>query len=230
MYELTIKSVEGGSATDAGSVQVDPEALGGKVRSRLLHQACVMYAANKRLGTAKTKTRGEIHKANRKPWRQKGTGRARAGTRRSPLWRGGGTTFGPRPRDYSYSIGKKARRRAAQSALHSKLRDGETIVVKAMPDTGRTRDVAATLKALEVTGKVLLVTAEEQPMLARATRNMRDVGLMPVRQLNAYDLLYHKRLVITEEALAKALELFRMPEGRRGAGAAVSAEKAEKEA
>lgn len=208
MYQLTIKSVKDGKVKDGAALEVDPTSLGGTVRSRLLHAACVMYEARKRVGTHKTKTRGEVSYSNKKPWRQKGTGRARSGTRRSPIWRGGGTVFGPRPRDYRYDMPKKALKRATQSALLSKLRDGEAIVVDALPETGKTRDVAAFLKALGVTGKALLVSAERSEMLQRGSRNLRDAGLMPVSDLNAYDLLYHKRLVITKAALDRALEAF----------------------
>ncbi|MHC4390867.1 MAG: 50S ribosomal protein L4 [Planctomycetota bacterium] len=209
MYELNVQKItKTGKASKGAAVTLDPEALGGKVRSRLLHQAIVMYAANKRQGTHKTKTRGEVNYTNKKPYRQKGTGRARAGTRRSPIWRGGGTTFGPRPRDYSYAIPKKARRRAVQSALLSKFRDDETTMVAEFPQTGKTKDAVQLLKALGIQGKVLLVTAEHNEKLALATRNLRDVGVLKASDLNAYDLLYHKQLVMTQGALDKALEVF----------------------
>ncbi|MHC4831673.1 MAG: 50S ribosomal protein L4 [Planctomycetota bacterium] len=209
MYELNVQKItKTGKASKGAAVTLDPEALGGKVRSRLLHQAIVMYAANKRQGTHKTKTRGEVNYTNKKPYRQKGTGRARAGTRRSPIWRGGGTTFGPRPRDYSYAIPKKAKRRAVQSALLSKFRDNETTMVAEFPQTGKTKDAVQLLKALGIQGKVLLVTAEHNEKLALATRNLRDVGVLKASDLNAYDLLYHKQLVMTQGALDKALEVF----------------------
>lgn len=205
MYELKIKSVDQGAAADAGSLSVDPQVLGGKVRSRLVHKACVMYAANRRVGTHKTKTRSEIAGSNRKPWKQKGTGRARAGTRRSPIWRGGGTIFGPQPRDYSYALPKKALRRATQSALLSKLRDEETTIVQAFPATGKTKDVVGFLKALGIQDRAMLVTADRDDLLVRAARNLQNVAVRPVAELNAYDLLFHKRLVITAAALEKAL-------------------------
>src|SRR5918992_958364 len=119
MYTLKVMNLAGAKAAESGNVSVDPAQLGGKVRTRLLHEACVMYEANKRVGTAKTKTRAELAYANKKPWRQKGTGRARAGTRRSPIWRGGGTIFGPIPKDWGYSMPTKMRRRATQTALLS---------------------------------------------------------------------------------------------------------------
>ncbi|MFC1705494.1 50S ribosomal protein L4 [Planctomycetota bacterium] len=205
MYQLKIRSVDAGTLTEVGVCEVDPEVLGGKVRTRLVHEACIMYAANKRLGTHKTKVRSEVNASNRKPWRQKGTGRARAGSRRSPIWRGGGTIFGPRPRDYSYSIPKKARWRATQSALHSKLRDAETTVVNAIPATGKTRDVAAFLKALGVKGRMLVVTASHDDMVARGARNIPYVDVVAVSDLNSYDLIRQKWLIITKEALDKAV-------------------------
>jgi large subunit ribosomal protein L4 len=211
MYQLEVKSVAGGAVSGAGTVTVDPASLGGAVRSRLVHQACVMYAANRRVGTHKTRTRAELSGSNKKPWRQKGTGRARAGTRRSPLWRGGGTIFGPVPRDYSYALSKKARRRAAQSAFHSKLRDGETIVVDGIASSGKTRDLAKLLKTLgcekrwsDERGRArltpvgaLVVTADHDEALARAARNLPNAKVMPVAELNAFDLLSFSRLVIT---------------------------------
>ncbi|RME72677.1 MAG: 50S ribosomal protein L4 [Planctomycetota bacterium] len=175
-----------------------------------MHAACVMYQANKRRGTHSTRGRSELKYSNRKPWRQKGTGRARAGTRRSPLWRGGGTIFGPKPRDYRYAMPKKARRRATQSALLSKLRDGETVVVDGLAaPSGKTREVAAVLRALGLTGQTVLIAVREaDPMLVRACRNLPNVTLLPVSDLNAYELIRNRRLLITRDGLDAALELW----------------------
>jgi len=205
MYQLTIKRVDNGSAQDAGQLEVDPESLGGKVRPRLIHKACVMAQANRRVGTHKTKTRAEVHATNKKPWRQKGTGRARAGTRRSPLWRGGGTIFGPQPRDYSYQMPKKARRRATQSALLSKVKDGEATLVDALPKAKKTREVVAFLKALGIEDRVLVVCEAHDADLVLATRNLRNVTLRPVTELSAFELIYHKQLVITKAAFEAAV-------------------------
>lgn len=209
-YELNVLAVADGEAKQSSTVRVEAEWLGGKVRSRLVHEACVMYEANRRTGTHKTKTRSEVNYTNKKPWRQKGTGRARAGTRRSPLWRGGGTIFGPQPRDYSYAMPRKARRRATQSALLSKLRDQETVVVdKLEAPSGRTKELISQLGCLGVMdGAVLLIVPEHDAMLVRAARNVPKVSLMTAADLNAYALIRNKKIVITERALSVALELF----------------------
>ena len=210
-YDLKIQSLAGEKAKDAGTATVDPAALGGKVRSRLVHEACIMYEANKRVGTHKTRTRAELAFANKKPWRQKGTGRARAGTRRSPLWRGGGTIFGPVPRDYSYSMPAKARRRATQSALLSKFRDGEVVVVQGIElKEGKTKEVAGALKKLGLGGerRVLIGLPAYDEKFARATRNIENVACLPVQDFNAYELLRNKMLLLTKPALDKALELY----------------------
>jgi large subunit ribosomal protein L4 len=210
MYKLAIKSLSGDKAADAGTANVDPEALGGKVRTRLVHEACVMYEANKRTGTAKTKTRAELAYANRKPWRQKGTGRARAGTRRSPIWRGGGTIFGPVPKDYSYAMPVKSRRRATQSALLSKFRDGEvTLVANVELKAAKTKEVASALKKLGLDGqRVLIGVPAYDERLVRATRNLENVTVLPVSDFNAYELLRNKYLVLTKPALDVALDAF----------------------
>jgi large subunit ribosomal protein L4 len=210
-YDLNLKTISGDTVTDAGKVTIDPETLGGKVRSRLLQEACVMYEANKRVGTHKTRTRAELAFANRKPWRQKGTGRARAGTRRSPLWRGGGTIFGPVPRDYSYAMPAQARRRATQSALLSKVRDGEVVLVSGIEiKEGKTREVAKVLKRLGLDGsrRVLIGLPAYDEKFLRAARNIPDVQVLPVQDFNAYDLLRNKMLLLTKPALERALELF----------------------
>lgn len=210
-YDLKIQSLAGDKAADAGTATVDPAALGGKVRSRLVHEACVMYEANKRVGTHKTRTRAELAFANRKPWRQKGTGRARAGTRRSPLWRGGGTIHGPVPRDYSYSMPAKARRRATQSALLSKFRDGEVVLVQGFDlKEGKTKEVAGALRKLGLAAgrRVLIGLPAYDEKFVRASRNIENVTVLPVQDFNAYELLRNKMLVLTKPALDRALELF----------------------
>lgn len=220
-FDLNVKSLAGDTVNDAGTVKVDAAALGGKVRTRLVHEACVMYEANKRVGTHKTRTRAELAFANKKPWKQKGTGRARAGTRRSPIWRGGGTIFGPVPRDYSYSMPVKARRRATQSALLSKFRDGEVVLVSGIElKEGKTKEIVGALKKLGLTGerRVLIGLPAYDERFHRAARNIEDVAVLPVQDFNAYDLLRNKMLVLTKPALEKALEIF----GEAALGAAGS--------
>ncbi len=184
-------------------VQFDDSCLGRAVRVRLLHQAILAHEANQRVGSAKTKTRREVMGATGKPWRQKGTGRARAGSRRSPLWRGGGVTFGPAPRDYHKKLSKKARRAALRSALLAKLRDGEIKVVTDLDqDAPKTRELAAVLKALGVQQSCLIVIRTPDEATWKSARNLQMVDLLPLRELNAYFALRRRMIVMTKDALA----------------------------
>lgn len=180
---------------------IDAGYLDDQVRYRLIKEALVMHEANRRAGTHKTKTRSEIAGSNQKPWRQKGTGRARAGTRKSPLWRGGGVIFGPRPRDYSYSMNKKQRRLALRSALLSKFNDGEVLVLEGLdlaePSTGA---VAKALKACEVTGSSLIVTLERDPRLVLSARNIPRVQVAILKDLNAFDVLRAETVILLPDA------------------------------
>lgn len=161
-----------------------------------------MYRANKRVGTHSTKTRAEVAGSTKKPWKQKGTGRARAGSRKSPLWRGGGVIFGPRPRDYSYQIPRKQRRLALRSALSAKLRGGEAIVLEGLSlSSPRTRDVARALTAAGVRGSCLLLTALHDKNIVLSARNIPGVVVSPVGESNALDVLKARTIVLTRDAL-----------------------------
>ncbi len=182
--------------------------FGVAVRPHLLHQAVVMQLNNRRAGTASTKTRGRVRGSGRKPWRQKGSGRARAGSVRSPIWVGGGTVFGPLPRDYSYRIPKKARRQAILSALSLKRREEKLVVVEpeAVSEI-KTRLMAEALAALGV-GRSLLVIAEGDEKIELSARNLPNVKVLRVVGLNVYDLLRFEYLVLTRGALQKIEERF----------------------
>jgi large subunit ribosomal protein L4 len=182
------------------------EALfGAKTRAHLLHQAVVMQLANRRAGTAATKTKGFVSGGGKKPWRQKGTGRARSGSIRSPIWVGGGTVFGPTPRDYSYRMPRSARREALRSALSAKNRDGKLIVVdKLVLDAPKTKLMAQALAELKVTS-ALIVIAQGDATIERSARNLPKVKVLRVDGLNVYDLLRYEHLILTDGAL-KALE------------------------
>ena len=161
-----------------------------------------MYQANKRVGTHDTRTRGEIRGSNAKPWRQKGTGRARSGTRKSPIWKGGGVVFGPHPRDYRFGMNKKQRRLALRSVLMAKLRDGDVKVIDRLEvDTPKTSAVAKILGALGVSGSCLIGTAELDRNLYLSTRNIRGAQVMPVADFNALDVLRAQTIVLTQDAL-----------------------------
>lgn len=192
--------VKGVGGEDRGHVTVSVDRFDTRVRYPLLKEAAVMYLANKRVGTHATKTRGQIAGSNKKPWKQKGTGRARAGTRKSPLWRGGGTIFGPHPRDYSYAINRKQRRVALRSALFAKFRDGQVIVIDGLKaDSPKTKPVAAALKALGVQGACLIGTSAQDKNLYLSARNIPGVLVSAVRDFNALDVLNARTVVLTRD-------------------------------
>lgn len=185
--------------------QLNEAIFGAKTRPHLLHQAVVMQLANRRAGSAATKSKGFVSGGGKKPWRQKGTGRARSGSIRSPIWVGGGTVFGPQPRDYSYRLPRKARREALLSALSSKNRDGKIIVVdKLVLDAPKTKLLVQALVELKVTS-ALIVIPQEDAKIERSARNLPKVKVLRVEGLNVYDLLRYEHLVLTDGAL-KLLE------------------------
>lgn len=198
-----------------GEIDLDDRVFGGEVNEAVLHQAVVMQLASRRRGTASTKGWAEVSGGGRKPWRQKGTGRARAGSIRSPLWRGGAVIFGPKPRDYSFKLPKKVRRLALKSALTAKVRDGELIVLEDLTLTKpRTKDMVAVLKALNVNNKALIVTAGNEQNVALSARNLPGVTWLPAAGLNVYDILAHDKLVITKEAVSRVEEAL-LPEDQK---------------
>ncbi|HEX2228270.1 MAG TPA: 50S ribosomal protein L4 [Candidatus Binatia bacterium] len=176
-----------------------------KARPHLLHQTVLMQLANRRAGTAATKSRGFVRGGGKKPWRQKGTGRARAGSIRSPIWVGGGTIFGPQPRDYSYRMPRSARRTALLSALSLKHQEGKLIVVdKLEPEQPKTKIMAKALADLNIQS-ALIVIPESNETVQRSARNLPRVKVLRVDGLNVYDVLRYEHLILTEAAL-KALE------------------------
>ena len=195
---------------DSGKVsksEVDETVFGEQILWKLLHQAIVMYQANRRVGTHSTKTRAEVKGAMQKPWRQKGTGRARSGSRKSPIWRGGGVVFGPKPRDYSYSMPRKALRAALRSALLGKLRDGEVAILEgAQMDAPKTKVMAGVLKGIEGSGTTLFVLPEHDANLFKSTRNIARTEVRVEADLNAYDVVRHDRLVFTRDGFDRLVE------------------------
>lgn len=179
--------------------------FGAKTRAPLLHQAVLMQLANRRAGTAATKSKGFVSGGGKKPWRQKGTGRARAGSIRSPIWVGGGTVFGPQARDYSYRMPRTARREALRSALSLKRRDGKVLVVDKFDlDQAKTKLMVQALQELKV-DSALIVLAEPDAKIERSARNLPKVKVLRVEGLNVYDLLRYEHLILTDQAL-KALQ------------------------
>jgi large subunit ribosomal protein L4 len=190
-----------------GSVDLKDAVFGASPDRSLIHAAVVMQRACARQGTASTLRRGEVSGSGRKPWKQKHTGRARAGSIRSPVWRHGGSVFGPKPRSYAYSIPKKQYRAALQGALSSKLASGEVLIVSDLSlSEPKTRLLAKTLVQMGVTGKSLIVLGEGRSDLERAARNLRDVTLLAPHELNVYDLLRCGSIIIPERELARVQE------------------------
>jgi large subunit ribosomal protein L4 len=190
-----------------GELELADEVFAAEVNEHLLYEAVRHYLACQRRGTHKTKTRGEVSGGGRKPWRQKGTGRARHGSIRSPLWRHGGTVHGPVPRDYSYRLPRKMLLGALRSALSAKLRDGELKVIRSfdLPDH-KTRTMKAVLERLQAAKTVLLVDNDNNRNLILGSRNLPGVTLVSSRELTTYDLLGHQQVLLSEAAAKKLSE------------------------
>lgn len=189
-----------------GQVELPPP-FGAKPHTAAIYEALEAALRNRRAGTAATKTRGEVRGGGRKPWRQKGTGRARAGSTRSPLWVGGGVVFGPQPRDYSARLPQKVRRLALRSALSAKAASGAVTVVADLGlESGKTKDLAAFLDALVPQGRVAVITAAVDARLVRAARNIPGVAVLAAAALNLKDLLVADHLVVAREALPRLEE------------------------
>ena len=189
VYDLKGKVVD--------NIQLDKKLFDGKVNKKLLYEAKKMYEANARVGTASTKTRAEVSGGGKKPWRQKGTGRARVGSSRNPVWRHGGVTFGPAPRDFSYSIPKKAMRKALLSSLNARLTE-EMIkpVVKIEIEETKTRNFKKIIDALKVDGKILVVVDRITEGVKISSRNLGKVSLKEGKNINAMDVLLNGYVVI----------------------------------
>ncbi|MCX5800749.1 MAG: 50S ribosomal protein L4 [Candidatus Eisenbacteria bacterium] len=207
MISAKVFSTEG---EERGAAELPEYLFGAAVNEHVLYEAVRSYLACQRQGTASTKSKGEVSGSGRKPWRQKGTGRARAGDNTSPLWVRGGCVFGPKPRDYGYELPKKLKRLALKSALTMKAKE-EAVMVVEPPSTGepKTREMAKYFAKLGVAGKkCLLVTASPDENLLRSTRNIPYVSTILSSQLNAYALLHCDRLLLTPDALQKMKEVF----------------------
>jgi large subunit ribosomal protein L4 len=192
-----------------GTMELSERLFGAAVNKSLLHETVVMQRAAMRQGTASTKTRGEVSGGGKKPWRQKGTGRARAGSNRSPIWRGGAIIFGPRPRDYGYGFPKKKYRAALQGALSAKFAAGEVLVLDRLDGgTPKTGELADRFKALGLTRRVLVVVDGSEETFERAARNLPQVELITVPRLNVYDVLAHRHLVIPKTVIERMQEVW----------------------
>ena len=191
-----------------GDIELNDNVFCVEVNGALLHQAVVMQLASQRLGTHATKTRAFVRGGGRKPWKQKGTGRARSGSRRSPLWVGGGTVFGPHPRSYAFSMPRKQRRLAIKCALSDKVQEGSLLVLDALDfEAPKTKQVVKLLQTFEIDNKALIITAEEAENVERSSRNIPGVKAINTTGLNVYDILNHDKLFVTKDAVARIEEV-----------------------
>lgn len=199
MISIPVMSPQG---SQVATIEVDEAEFGGTVNKQLLHDAVVMYQANKRVGTHFTKTRAEVAGSGKKLFRQKGTGNARVGPKRTNKRRGGGVAHGPKPRDYSYAMPKKARRAATRSAFLSKLLDQEAVIVDGLSlNQPKTKEMAAVLKALGLSEQTCLVATDGvDKNIYLSARNIAGLETLPAAELNAYSLLRRKRLLMTKQA------------------------------
>lgn len=206
MPQVTVFNVEG---KQVGELQISDKVFGAEINPTLMHEAVVMYLARQRVGTAATKTRSMVRGGGRKPWRQKGTGRARQGSIRAPQWRKGGIVFGPSPRDYSYKMPKKAKKAALCSALSVKAQNQKIIVLDNWQiDTPKTKEAVNVLKNLKLDGnKALIVTAENNPVIYKSARNIPNVATIEAQNLNTYEVLNYETLIMTKDAVAKVEEV-----------------------
>ena len=194
---------------EVGEVELSDAVFGARLNESLIHAAVRNFLANARQGTVGTKTRGDVSGSGRKLWKQKGTGRARIASIRSPLWKGGGNTHGPHERDWSYNLPKKMKRGALRSALSERLREGNVIVLDAFRlDDAKTKSFVQSLGALELSeGKTLIVDSLDNEFLLRASRNVKRAKVVNSHGLNIYDLLYHEKLVLSRAAVEELTEL-----------------------
>ena len=191
-------------------MELDESVFGAEYRQALIHQVVVAQLNNKRQGTKSTLTRTEVRGGGIKPWRQKGTGRARQGSIRSPQWTGGGVVFAPKPRDFSQKVNKVAKRNALVSALSAKLADGNMIVVdKIALENAKTKEMVAVMKALGVEKRALLVVTNEDAAVVRAAKNIQAVTTVASELINVYDLVANEKLVVTVDAVKKIEEAYK---------------------
>ncbi len=189
--------------TKMAELELSDLVFGVEVNEHILHEVVKMQLANRRQGGASTKGRSDVRGGGKKPWRQKGTGRARAGTSRSPIWRGGGIVFGPTPRDFSYKIPKKVRKAALKSALSMKVKEDRVIILKDFPmDEIKTKRFQEVLDRFEL-GKTLFVLDERNTILEKSSKNIKDVKMMRSEGINVYDLLKYDNLVLLEPSVKK---------------------------
>ena len=191
-----------------GTVEASADVFEARVRDQLVQRYVTMQLASRRGGNAATKqNKGDLHGSNAKPWRQKGTGRARSGNTRSPIWRGGMTVFGPSPRSYAFNLSKKSKKLAIKSVLTDRFKNKNIAVIDSIIlDKPKTKDAAAMLKKLSLPNKTLFIISEKNPNFQLAVRNLPHVNVLLVDGLNVFDLLKHEKIVCTKDALQRIEE------------------------
>lgn len=196
------------NGSQVGEIELNDSVFGIEPNQHVLFEAIIMQRASLRQGTHKVKNRSEVSGGGRKPWRQKGTGRARQGSIRSPQWRGGGTVFGPTPRSYAYKLPKKVRRLAIKSALSAKVQENNIVVLEDLVLAApKTKEMAGILKSLSVERKALIVTGDENENVALSARNIPGVTVVTANGINVLDVVSHDKLVITKAAVEKVEEV-----------------------
>lgn len=206
MPKVAVYNVSGEQVSE---IELKDSIFGIEVNQHVLYEVVKNQLANKRQGTQSAKTRAEVRGGGRKPWRQKGTGRARHGSIRSPLWVGGGVVFAPKPRDYSYTLPKKVRRLAMKSALTSKVNSQELIVLDELNlEAPKTKEMVSILKNLKVEKKALIVMGDKNDAVVRSARNIPGVETASVNTLNVYDILKYDKFIITKDAVQKVEEVY----------------------
>ena len=201
---MPVVKVKNLKSEEVGELELSDEVFGAPLNKALIYSAVKCYMANQRAGTSATKTRGDVRGSGKKLWKQKGTGRARIASIRSPLWKGGGNVHGPQPRDWSYSIPKKMRRGAIKSVLSERLREGGLIIIENFElPSHKTKELTTTLDALGLNGRTLVVDSSKAANLALSSRNLRDVTLIAPSDVNVYNLLTHEQVALTSEAAAQ---------------------------
>ena len=206
MPKVDVYDIEGKKVK---TIELKEEIFGIKPNEAVVHRVLVNYLANQRQGTQSTKTRSEVSGGGRKPWRQKGTGRARQGSIRAPHWVGGGVALGPKPRSYNYTINKKEKQLAIKSVLSSKLAEKELIVVENLPlKEIKTKEMVRVLNNLKVEGKAVVLLPQKDEIVQKSARNIEGVKALQVETINVYDLLKHKNLVVTEDTVKKLEEVY----------------------
>ncbi|MCI9016763.1 MAG: 50S ribosomal protein L4 [Clostridia bacterium] len=206
MPKIDVYNIEGKKVSD---VELKEEVFGIEPNEAIVHSVLVNYLANQRQGTQSTKTRAEVSGGGRKPWRQKGTGRARQGSIRAPHWVGGGIALGPKPRSYKYRVNKKERRLAIRSVLSSKVLENKiTVLDNINLSEIKTKNMVNALESLKITGKTLIMLPEKNENIQKSARNIEGVKTSLVNTINVYDLLKYNNLVITLEAVKKIEEVY----------------------